>query len=364
MSVINPPSFRMTLGEVDFQGAEFNRLVMKISVECVADGPDSFTVELDDSQDLWLGKYKGKIKEAGSAKIKLGYTGGPYDEVMDGTITKIEARRFSKEKKVFIVKGFDYMHFLTREQHRRAWLNVKDSDIASELAREAGLKAKVEDTGVTHDYIMQNDVSNLEFLYERAQRAGCEVDCVGKDLIFERPKPKSPVCKLIWDASNFNRKSKDQVLVKDCKFSTNTMGQVKKVVVQHYDPATAAMIEGSSEDVVGGSMGAEKTGADRTSESANADQTTKYVTDQPVRSVEEAEKLAWAILNKQAGMFVTAEGECEGCGKIIPGELVGMDAFGDSMDGDYFVTRAVHTFQTGGDGYGYTTEFEIRRTGK
>jgi phage protein D len=354
----------MTLGEIDFSAAEFNRLVMKISVECVADGPDAFTVELDDSKDDFLIKHKVKIKESGSAIIKLGYTGGPYHKVMHGTITKIEARRFSKEKKVFTVKGFDYMHFLTREQHRRAWLNVKDSDIVSAIASEASMTAETEDSGVKHDYILQNNITNLEFLYERAQRCGFEVDCIDQKLIFKRPKKKGPVCTLVWDASNFTRGSSDQVLVKDCKFSTSTMGQIKKVVVQHYDPATKAMIEGSSDAILGASMGAEKTGADRAAEGANADQTTRYITDQPVRSVEDAEKLAWSILNQQAGMFVVAQGECEGDGRLKPGETVKMDSFGDSMDGEFFVTSAKHTMQTGGEGYGYVTEFEIRRTGK
>lgn len=365
MPVLNPASWRLTLGEINFSSMPaFNRLVMKISVECVADGPDAFTVELDDTHDDFLIKHKGAIKEGGTAKIKLGYTGGPYHEVMDGTITKIEARRFSKEKKVFIVKGFDYMHFLTREQHRRAWLNVKDSDIVSAIAGEASMSAETEDSGTTHDYILQNNVTNLEFLYERAQRCGFEVDCLGKKLLFKRPKKKGPVCTLVWDASNFMRGNPSQVLVKECKFSTSTMGQIKKVVVQHYDPASKAMIEGSSSDILDAGAGGETTGADRAAESANDDQTTKYITDQPVRSVEDAEKLAWSILNQQAGFFVTAEGECEGDGRLKPGETVFMDSFGESMDGDYIVSRAVHTMQSGGDGYGYTTEFEIRRTGK
>jgi phage protein D len=360
MAVLGTPSFRMTLGEINFESKlDVKNRVIKIEVNCIADNYDKFSVELDDSDGKFLKDYRGQIKESGTAKIALGYSGKDYFEVMDGYITKIEARRLSREKMIVVVSGCDYLHKLTRGQHRRNWFNKKDSEVATEIAGEVGLDSSgVEASSVVHLEILQNNTTNLTFLFERATRCGFEVDCIGKKLIFARPKKKSPVCDLIWDHSNFVASNPQHVLVQSCDFETETSGQIKKVVVQGYDPATNAMIEGSSDSIV--AIGSGKEGPARAAENAPEDQTVKVVTNQPVRSVEDAEKLAWSILNQQAGFFVKADGECRGYGKIKPGEIVKMDAFGDGMDGDYIVTGATHTFDAVDKGY--ITQFELRRT--
>jgi uncharacterized protein len=360
MAVLGTPSFRMTLGEINFESSlDVKNRVIKIEVKCIADAPDSFSVELDDSDGKFLTNYRGQIKESGTAKVALGYSGKDYVEVMDGYITKIEARRLSREKMIVVVSGFDYLHKMTRGQHRRNWFGKKDSEVASELASEVGLDPSgVEASSVVHNEILQNNTTNLVFLFERATRCGFEVDCIGKKLVFARPKKKGPVCDLIWDHSNFVASNPKHVLVQNCDFETDTTGQIKKVVVQGYDPATNAMIEGTSDALV--VIGSGKEGPARAAENAPEDQTVKVVTNQPVRSVEDAEKLAWSILNQQAGFFVKAEGECRGFGKIKPGEIVKMDAFGEGMDGDYIVTGSTHSFDA--IDKGYTTQFELRRT--
>src|SRR5690606_29933733 len=128
------------------------------------------------------------------------------------------------------------------------------------------------------------------------------------------------------------------------------------------DPDKKEEIVGKSSSIHGGAMGGSTTGPGFAS--ADAPNLKIQVSDQPVRSVEEAEKLAWSILNQRAGNFITGKGQCEGDARVKAGKVVKIAAVGDKFDGDYYVTRALHKLKVGaGAGNGYTTDFEVRRTG-
>lgn len=359
MSKMNPPDFKMTLGSIDFSNPEMEKRVVEIEIDCTADGPDSFKVSLDDRDDFFAGD--GPIKESDSAKIALGYVNEGTTELIEGTVTGVDSFRREYRRQVYVIQGFCLAHRLTRGRHRRSWENMKDSDLAPILAGEAGLGCEADDSGIIHPYIAQNNVTNLAFLYERARRIGFEVDVVGKTLMFKKPQVSGPVCKLTWDQANIGQNSSERLL-KRCKFATSTMGQVDEVTVRHYDPKLKKEIIGKSSDVHGQTMGGNKTGADY----AKADGVPLkiQVSDQPVRSVEEAEKLAWSILNQRAGSFMNGTGSSEGDGRIKAGKTIEIAGIGGQMDGDYYVVRAKHRLRVGaGSGYGYETEFEIRRSG-
>jgi len=61
---------------------------------------------------------------------------------------------------------------------------------------------------------------------------------------------------------------------------------------------------------------------------------------------------------------MTGFGASEGDGTIKAGKSVDVSFVGSEIDGIYYVARANHILKVGaGPGNGYTTEFEIRRTG-
>ncbi len=362
MSTTNPPDFKMTLGGVDFSSPEMAKRVVEIEVECVADGPDSFKVSLDDRDDYFTKSQK--IKEGDSAKIELGYHREGTNEVVQGIITGVESFRREYRRQLFVVRGFDGMQALSRGRHRRSWEKIKDSDIAQILAGEAGLGCDADDSGIIHPYVAQNNVTNMDFLFERAKRIGFEVDVEGRNLRFKKPEVSGPVCDLIWDENNIGGAATGGGrLLKRCQFASSTMGVVDEVVVRGYDPKTRKEIIGRAKDVHGQTMGGNKTGPEYAA--ANNPATVIQVSNQPVASCEEAEKLAWSILNERAGNFMSGFGASEGDGRIKAGKTVKIDAIGTEMDGEYYVTRAVHKLRIGaGPGNGYLTEFEIRRSGR
>jgi phage protein D len=362
MSSINAPDFKLTLGTTDFTD-DLKSAVISIEVEQVSDGASSFRVELDDYYaDFADGKKE--IKEGMSAQIELGYEGTGTKKVIEGIITGIGTRRQGGSVH-YVVTGFDGLQALTRGRKRRSWEDMKDSDIASDIAGECGLEADVEDSGIVNPYVAQNNRTNLDFLMERARRVGFELKVEEKRLVFKKPDFSSDsVATLCWDVKNCDPDDEKSVLLARCDLRSSTRGVVKKVVVRSYDPASAKEIVGSAETIDGGTMGGSSNAADAAA--SNNPDTTIQISNIPVASQEEAERIAASILNERANSFMTGRALCDGCSDICCGKKVTFKGLGNGLDGEYYVTSAKHTFKTGstGNNFGYRTEITVGRSGR
>lgn len=361
MSRIKTPIFDLTIGTFDFGNDEkLSKLVNEIDVDLVSDGASSFKVVLDDREAPFSDLEK-EIKEGMSVSIGLGYGATGTDKLIEGIVTGVNTVRKEYQRKTYVVTGYDGLQALTRGRKRRSWEEIKDSDIAGIIANECGLQPDTDDSEIIHPYVVQNNVTNLSFLMERAKRIGFEVKVEERRLVFKKPK-RSEDCgvTLTWDGTKMN--NADTSILQRCDFDTSTMGVVKKVIVRSYDPKTAEPIIGTAEAIDGGSMGGQTDAGEAAA--ANNPDTTIQISDQPVASQEEAEKLAQSILNQKAGEYMTGRGRCEGNGKLAVGRKVNIQDVGKGVEGDYYITSAKHSFKTGhGHGFGYWTDFTISRTG-
>src|SRR6185436_2398692 len=84
------------------------------------------------------------------------------------------------------IQGFDRLHRLRRGRKARSFVEVKDSQIAETIASENGLAVEAQDSDVVFDYVLQNNVSDFDFLLERARRIRYEVRTEQGKLIFRR----------------------------------------------------------------------------------------------------------------------------------------------------------------------------------
>jgi len=99
---------------------------------------------------------------------------------------------------------------------------VKDSDLARQIAQRHGLSADTDDSKVVHDYVIQNNLSRLRLLMERAAIAGFRVYVDDKKLLFKKPKlGEPPTAKLVW-RENIGRFVQE----------VNTFDQVSKVTAR------------------------------------------------------------------------------------------------------------------------------------
>ena len=138
-----------------------------------------FDLELVNSDDLAIGK---------SVEVKLGYQESQLITVADCEIVSLEPEYPPGGAAYLTVRGYDKSFRLSREKKSRSFVEMKDSDIANQIAREMGLTPNVDATTEVHPYVFQRNPTNLEFLLERAQRIMYEMYIDGNDLYFRRPQ--------------------------------------------------------------------------------------------------------------------------------------------------------------------------------
>jgi len=363
MPKVRTPKFKLDIGGLDFSSPKLKERVMEIEVEQVSDGASSFKIILNDGDDGFGSATLGEIKEGASCVIELGYYETGMKQVIEGFVTGAGQKRTEHTRKIFEVTGFDGLQKLTRGRYQRAWDKIKDTDLAGIIAGECGLGSDFEDSKIIHPHVVQNNVNNLAFLNERAKRIGFEVKVEKSKLVFKKPSRVKTGVILRWDGSVA---TKDTLILQRCDFNATTMGVPEEVTVRGYDPKTAKPIIGTSSNVNGGTMGGEAEATTLAVDAAKGVNTKIQISDQPVASVEEAERLAESILNQRTDNFLTGNGSCEGHPDVSCGKIIEIKDTGKEMEGEFYVTGATHTFKVGhgaGD-VGYWTKFQVSRSGR
>jgi phage protein D len=324
-------------------------MVVSVTVDQDVTAPSMFTLEIAD-QDLthpdatWADA--DLFAPGGEVEILMGYT-GKLATVLKGEITGLEPEFKSGDLPRLLVRGHDRRHRLLRGRTTRSFTQVKDSDVAGQIAQAAGLTAQATDTGTVLDYLLQHNQTDLEFLGERARRLGYEVAIDDKTLFF-RPHGNA--------ASEALTLARDTDLLEFHPRLT-TLGQVGKVTVQGWSAKDKDAITGQA---AAGDEGTTMGGADAGSKAADKafGASVAAVVDRPVFSQAEADKIALGQLQETALSYVTGEGVVIGRTDLVAGAVIKIDGFGRRFSGLYYVTSARHSHQPH---RGYRTAFAVRR---
>ena len=154
--------------------------------------------------------------------------------LIDGEVTSIEAEYDSLGTRA-VVRGYDRSHRLAAGRRTQTFQNVKYSDIAQQVAGDAGLSADVDDSGGTLEHVLQANQSDLDFLYGLAKRIGfdCRVD--GEKLLFKKPATTSGAP----GAGEFEGDDPTQLIWNDTllefRARMSAVGQVRTVKVRGWD---------------------------------------------------------------------------------------------------------------------------------
>ena len=263
---------------------------------------------------------------------------------MTGEITALEPE-FDQHKPTLTVRGYDRSHRLYRGHKTRTFLNQTDSDIASQIAREAGLSADVEATSEQHTYVIQDNQTNMDFLRSRAARIGYSIAVDQRKLRFRRAEvspPSAPAQE--WGLS-----------LRSFRVRLTAIAQPNDVQVRGWDPKMKRAIVGKATQAAKPSqIGDGKTGGEAAQPFGA--QATVTVTNQPVRTQGEADHLAQATLDEMSGGYLAAEGVCNGEAALKAGTLVEITGVGTRLGGKYFVTATRHDYTPRG---GYVTTFTV-----
>jgi uncharacterized protein len=275
-------------------------------------------------------------------EIKMGYV-GKLAPVMAGEITGLDLESRSGEE-LLTVRGHDCGHRLLRGRKTRSFTQVKDSDIARQVAQEAGLSVRAEDTEVLLEYVLQHNQTDWELLQLRARDLGFEVLIDDKTLIFQRHKEKENGPRVL----TLLREAQDLL---ELRLRLSTVGLVGKVVVQGWNPKDKEAITGTA-SARGQALMGSRGGL------AEADKAFGAIVDRPVSSQAEADRIALGRLREMALAHVTGEGVAIGRADLQAGMVVRIDGFGKRFSGLYSVASVRHTYVPGP---GYRTAFTVRR---
>ncbi|HEX8070856.1 MAG TPA: contractile injection system protein, VgrG/Pvc8 family [Pyrinomonadaceae bacterium] len=330
--------------------AEVKTHVVGVTVDEHVDWPAMFTLALIASEDLrdahrWIDDAK-LFAVGHEVEVKLGYA-NQLQSVLKGEITGLEPEYRADQLPALVVRGYDRLHRLLRGRKTRTFVNTKDSDIAARVAQEAGLSADVVDSSVTHDYVLQANQTDLDFLHERARRIQYEVAVADKTLHF-RPVGNA-------ESAAVTLALYDDVLEFYPRLSS--VGQVSETGVRGWDAKSVKEIVGAGRKGDENSkMGGRATGAELVAGpfGAAVGQTTAW----PVKTQGEADQIAKAQLNRRLLELVEGEGVCRGRTDLRAGRVVKLDGAGARFSGQYYLVAVVHRYHPQ---HSYQTRFTVRR---
>jgi uncharacterized protein involved in type VI secretion and phage assembly len=260
-----------------------------------------------------------------------------------GEVTALEPRFALDGPATLVIRGYDKSHRLHRGRKTRTFLKSTDDAIFKKVAGEGGLSASAVSAGPTHEYVIQRNQTDMEFIQERARRIGFQVFVDKGTLKFQKPD---------WSGSpELELKIGDTLLRFEPRVTAAHQAdevevrgwdsKKKEAIVATAKPATPEQQAGFSQP--GGVVAKKAFGAAK-----------QIVAEAPVATVDEAKAMAEGVAAQLSREFLQAEGTCMGDPRIQAGCVLKIDGTGRRFSGKYFVTSATHVLATGGD---YTTTF-------
>lgn len=332
--------------------ANISKAIMDVTIDEKMDEGASFRFTVNDEFDMAKQQFKWldhPLFDVGNTvSIRIGY-GSDLQEIMMGEITSLEPSFFSGELPTIAVAGQDLSYdYLKRTSPERTFTDRSYSDIARTIASEAELQAVVDDTAVFEPFIRKNNSETYyAFLESLAAKAGFTFSVDRRTLSFIKPKDdRKEILTLTL--------GKDIISFKP---RMNTTDLVTEVEVRGHDPRNpntpivGRARAGSERGQEPGRQTASQVAEDRHGEIKSV------LTGMVVNSVEHANAIAQAELNRRSDTFVEGDVESIGIPQIRPGFTIKLDKMGTRFSGKYYVTEASHTLGSSG----YRLRFTVKR---
>jgi phage protein D len=304
-----------------------------------------FTWDFVTEKMTWVDRDLFEI--GNEVEIQLGYEDN-LKTVIVGEITGLEPEFRQEDVPVLVIRGHDLRHRLLRGNQTQSFVKMKDSDIASQIAKGRGLSVKVTDSKVKLEYVLQHNQTDWEFLRTRAQRIGYEV-VVDRKILYFRPHQNAQCNALTLTYPNDLQEFLPRL---------STLTQVTGVEVSGWIPMEKkAFLSKTEVGKENGKMQGKKTGTQVVKQAFG--KSSYRIVNQPVSSKAEADAMSLGQFQDMAIAYITAEGTCMGTPDLRAGKVINIQGVGERFSGYYYVTTAAHNFSLD---QGYQTSFTARRT--
>ncbi|MGH3612866.1 MAG: phage late control D family protein [Pseudonocardia sp.] len=265
-------------------------------------------------------------------------------EVMTGQVTGLEPNFGAAAAPMLTVRGYDLGHRLARGRRTRTFARQKDSGIAAQLAREAGLRPQVTDSKVVNEYVVQHNQTDLEFLRGRAALVGYQVYVREKVLHFAPPR---------LDAAGAPSLEVGREIVEFTP-RLRTLSQVDQVSVRGWDVRKKVAVVGAARTAA--QLLGPSGGAAQAKRAFGAAAEIGVATPVPIQA--RADQVASAGLDARMLEFVTGEVRCSGDPRLRAGSVVQVRGAGTRFSGSYFVRTVTHMLTPGS---ALRTELDVAR---
>ncbi len=334
------------LCQVEFNGsampADLEPLLTSAHVETSQRLPDMFALRFRDPERIVLSKSGAKVGGKITIKVSTSTLSSPVT-LIEAEITALELE-FDIGGTFTLIRGYDAAHRLFRERRTVSYVQMTASDIATKVAKRAGLRVdKVDATSTVFPFVSQAGQSDWEILSQLARDTGSDLTVRNGAFSFCAPAAGSEITLRFGEQ-----------LLRFRSVLTSAQ-QVKEVEVRGWDvtekkalvanaPAQTSSIETTT----------------KPSDMAAAFGDPTYVSaDVPYRTQNEVDQAAKALADEMASAFAEFEGVAKGDPSLKAGGKVKLEDLGEPFDGKYTITSARHRFDPT---TGYTTTITV--TGK
>jgi phage protein D len=354
------PAFRVEVSGTRLE-ADVSMNIEQVQVVSKPDSIDAFSFTIANALPKlrWTHTTDGDLfAQAKSVKISMGYE-DKLTEMIEGEITQINPSFPDGGTPTLAIEGHSLMHRLQGTNRTRTFQQVTDKQIVDQLARDAGLQAKVEDTNTQYQYVMQANQTDLDFLRERAKRLHYEILVQNKTLLFRKSQEseEDKNYTLVWAAMPKSNLDGSKTLpLKSCSLQMNTLAPPTKVQVRGYDVKNKkAFVSHADSSDQTSKMKGKQTGADVAACFQREREHIQVAT--PIQSQQEGDDSAKGHLNNKSMDLISANVATLGTPDLRSGQIIELRGIGLRFDGNYRIEEATHSISSSG----YSTSLSLKR---
>ncbi len=314
--------------------------------------PDLFELRFRDPAHLVLPKTGAKVGSTVKVSVTTSSSSVPAT-LMVGEVTALEAE-FDSLGTFTVVRGYDAAHRLFRGRRSEAYVQMTASDVATRIARAAGLQVgEVTSTTTVYEHLSQAGTSDWDMLQRLAADVGFDITVRDGRFGFGPRKPAGSAPAAGGPQTTdplVLRLGADLLRVRSVVTSAE---QVKEVEVRGWDTETKQALT-STRPATTGRVDLPDIDPARL---AHAFGDARFVaTDVPHRTQAEVDTAAATLAEAVAGSFAELEAVARGNPEVRAGVAVSVDGLGAPFDGKYTVTTSRHRLDPT---TGYTTSFSV-----
>lgn len=284
----------------------------------------------------------------------IGY--GTVEPFFEGMVTKLDVSFPADGPSKVTVTVVDKRDRLRckKDLKGKSFNNMSEEEIAAQVAAEVGLQVATRPGQRTMPkggpVKVASDQDALQFLTDRAKKAGLEMSCFGDTIFLLTP----------GDAKKGSKRYAYRRGLTSFHPTFDGNGKPTKVRVISRDPMTQQTFtaEATTDDLKKEGLAPPEgsTSLDNVKGSGQAGERVEVVTNYVAKSQEEAKQIALGILKRNLDDAFTVDGEMLGDPGVRIGESLQIEGVG-RFSGSYYLTSTTH--KMGGDGY--KTVFTARK---